>query len=35
MVMIDFISQPCKDCERLINIYIKKYKLKNFIILFN
>ena len=19
----------CKDCERLINIYIKKYKLKN------
>ena len=23
------LSQPCKDCERLINIYIKKYKLKN------
>ena len=23
------ISQPCKDCKRLIEIYIKKYKLKN------
>ena len=23
------ISQPCKNCENLINVYIKKYKLRN------